>query len=161
MPDQRSRDDYDYERWARVKSLFADALRVPPAEREAWVRRVADDAVIENNVLKLLAHHHTADLEDEGSPDLPAPPPSFDSSTVLAARFQIVRLIGVGGMGEVYEARDNHTGDTLAIKALRPELAGDRAFVARFLRELLVSRRIAHPNVCRVLEFYPCGNAHD
>ncbi len=134
-------------------------MQIPLADRYAWLESNADDALIENNVRKLLVHHHIAEGSEDEYLDTPEPPPCFDSATILAGRFQIVRLIGLGGMGEVYEVTDNHTGDTLAIKALRPELVGDKAFVARFLRELQVSRRIAHPNVCHVLEFYPPGNA--
>lgn len=158
MADNQLPDNYDYKRWDRIKSLFASALEHPPPERENWVRRNAGDPVLADNVLKLIAHHQPSDSIEEDVPETPAAAPSFDNLTVLAGRFRIVRLIGAGGMGEVYEATDDHTGDTVAIKALRAELAGDDGFVERLLMEVEVSRRIAHRNVCRVLEFYPPQN---
>jgi serine/threonine protein kinase len=154
---KRCADNYDYKRWDRIKSLFASALEHPRPERENWVRRNANDSVIADNVLKLIAHHQPTDGIEEDVPEIRAAAPSFDNLAVLAGRFRITRLIGAGGIGEVYEAMDNRTGDTVAIKALRPGLAGDHAFVARLLTEVEVSRRIEHPNVCRVLEFYPPG----
>jgi eukaryotic-like serine/threonine-protein kinase len=151
-------DTYDYEHWDRIKSLFAGALEHPRLERENWVRLNADDSVIADNVLKLIAHHQPTDGVEEDVPEI-RPAPSFDNLAVLAGRFRITRLIGAGGMGEVYEATDDQTGDTVAIKALRSELAGDHAFVARLLMEVEVARRIAHRNICRVLEFYPPQNS--
>jgi serine/threonine protein kinase len=154
---KRFADNYDYERWDRIKFLFLCALEHPGPDRENWVRLNAEDSVIADNVLNLVAHHQPTEGIGGDVPEVRAAPPSFDNLAVLAGRFRITRLIGAGGTCEVYEAQDDHTGDTVAIKALRAGLAGDHAFVARLLMEVKVSRRIAHPNVCRVLKFYPPG----
>jgi serine/threonine protein kinase len=56
-------------------------------------------------------------------------------------------------MGNVYKARDRETGETVALKLLKPEIASDQAMMDRFKNELLFARKITHKNVCRVYEF--------
>ena len=67
----------------------------------------------------------------------------------LAGRFVIVQFLADGGMGEVYEAADEHLqGKHCALKTLRAERASDPILRQRFEREVLMAREIAHPNVC-------------
>src|SRR5688572_23110848 len=61
-------------------------------------------------------------------------------------------------MGVVYKARDRETGEFVAIKVLRPEVATDRLAADRFINEVRLSRRITHKNVCRVYEFTRTGS---
>ncbi|MBW2731380.1 MAG: protein kinase [Deltaproteobacteria bacterium] len=72
---------------------------------------------------------------------------------VIGGRFEIVRLLGQGGMGAVYEARHQTLTRRFAIKILRPELAASRDFVERFRREAVASARIEHPNVIYITDF--------
>jgi serine/threonine protein kinase len=70
-------------------------------------------------------------------------------------RYRLVAQLGHGGMGEVFVARAagaNGAEELVAVKRMRASLAGDRAFVAMFLREGRVAAQLAHPNICRVLE---------
>ena len=71
---------------------------------------------------------------------------------LIAGRYRIIRLIGRGGMGEVYEARDHLLDEPVALKTLRADLACDGAVVKRFQREIQLARKVTHPNVCRVYE---------
>ena len=74
---------------------------------------------------------------------------------VLCERFVIVRFLASGGMGEVYEAADRHLQNKhLALKTLRPEIAGNAAIRQRFEREVLVAREINHPNVCPTFDIF-------
>ncbi len=57
-------------------------------------------------------------------------------------------------MGEVFEVRDLSLGTTLALKMIRRELAGDPAALERLRREVILARRVTHPNVCRIFEFF-------
>jgi serine/threonine protein kinase len=78
------------------------------------------------------------------------------STGVLAAlgqRYDILAEAGHGSMGNVYKARDRETGETVALKLLKPEIASDQAMMDRFKNELLFARKITHKNVCRVHEF--------
>lgn len=85
-------------------------------------------------------------VDDEG------PEASLDTGTVLSHRYEVVRRIGQGGMGEVYEAFDLSLRERVALKVVRPALAGDRGVMERFQREIQLSRRVTHPNVCRVFD---------
>ncbi|WP_374604416.1 protein kinase [Arenimonas sp.] len=70
--------------------------------------------------------------------------------TVLAGRFEIVRMLGIGGMGVVYLARDRDLGVPVAIKLLRPELASRPEAFDRFRQELLLARQVSSPHVVRI-----------
>jgi len=69
-------------------------------------------------------------------------------------RYRITRLLGVGGMGAVYEAWDAELGVSVAIKVIRPETTADAVAAAvveqRFKRELLLAREVTHKNVVRI-----------
>lgn len=78
------------------------------------------------------------------------------TSAVLAAlgqRYDVLSEAGCGSMGNVYKARDRETGETVALKLLKPEISSDQAMMDRFKNELLFARKITHKNVCRVHEF--------
>jgi len=61
-------------------------------------------------------------------------------------------------MGVVYKAKDRETGEIVALKILKPEIAADRGAAERFINEVRLSRRITHKNVCRVYEFSRAGS---
>src|SRR5262249_800533 len=65
-------------------------------------------------------------------------------------RYRILRFVGRGGMGEVYEAEDQELKDRVALKTLLPEIAADERMIDRFKREIQLARNIAHSRVCRV-----------
>jgi len=88
---------------------------------------------------------------------MPAPAdraPSLSPGAVLAGRFRIVGFLGQGGMGEVYEAEDQELKEQVALKTIRPEIAGDERAIARFKREIHLARRVTHPNVCRIFDLF-------
>ena len=80
---------------------------------------------------------------------------SIDShaQNALGRRYEILGEAGRGAMGQVFKARDRETGEIVALKILKPEIASDPAMVERFKSELLFARKITHKNVCRVYEF--------
>src|SRR5664280_2317464 len=69
---------------------------------------------------------------------------------VIAGRFRIIRYIAEGGMGTVYEAEDVRLNERVALKTIRPDIASDPKVVERFKREILLSKKVTHPNVCRI-----------
>ena len=75
----------------------------------------------------------------------------FAPGVLIASRYQIVALLGRGGMGEVYRADDLSLGQQVALKFL-PAAVNDEATLERFRNEVRISRRISHPNVCRVFD---------
>ncbi len=72
--------------------------------------------------------------------------------TLLGSRYQILRILGQGGMGAVYEARDQELDRTIAVKVIRPELASNPSILQRFKQELILSRNVTHKNVVRIFD---------
>lgn len=75
---------------------------------------------------------------------------SFFPGELVAGRFHIVRLLGRGGSGEVYEARDGVLGQAVAAKVLAPSAEGRLPDLEWLRQELLLARRITHPEICRL-----------
>jgi len=71
---------------------------------------------------------------------------------VLAGRYQILKVLGEGGMGAVYQARDREVDRTVAIKVIRPELTGHPEVLRRFKQELVLARQVTHRNVIRIFD---------
>ncbi|MBV9886860.1 MAG: tetratricopeptide repeat protein [Acidobacteria bacterium] len=71
---------------------------------------------------------------------------------LLAERFEILALLGQGGMGAVYKARDTELERLVAIKLIRPELASHPEILRRFKQELILAREVTHRNVIRIFD---------
>jgi eukaryotic-like serine/threonine-protein kinase len=74
--------------------------------------------------------------------------------------YEIVALIGAGGMGEVYRARDSRLGRDVAIKVLPEAFARDGERLARFQREAKMLAALNHPNIASIYGFEDSGNVH-
>jgi tetratricopeptide (TPR) repeat protein/predicted Ser/Thr protein kinase len=72
--------------------------------------------------------------------------------TILGERYEILALLGEGGMGAVYKARDREVGHFVALKVIRPELANQQVILNRFKQELILARQITHKNVIRIFD---------
>ena len=83
----------------------------------------------------------------------------LSTGELVAGRFVILRFVARGGMGAVYEADDVVLHSRVALKVLEGKLAAESAAMERFHREVLLARRVTHPNVCRVYEFYEATTA--
>jgi serine/threonine protein kinase len=75
---------------------------------------------------------------------------------VLGGRYEILQLLGEGGMGAVYKASDRELDRFVALKVIRPELGSNPAILARFKQELLLAHQVTHRNVIRI---YDLGEA--
>jgi serine/threonine protein kinase/Flp pilus assembly protein TadD len=71
---------------------------------------------------------------------------------LFGGRYEIMGVLGQGGMGAVYKARDRELDRLIALKVIRPELATDPAILARFKQELILSRNVTHKNVVRIFD---------
>jgi serine/threonine protein kinase/outer membrane protein assembly factor BamD (BamD/ComL family) len=78
--------------------------------------------------------------------------------SVLDGKYEILGLLGAGGMGEVYKARHEHLGALRCIKVMKRSLSSDEGFRNRFLREARLATRIHHPNVALVHDFSLVSN---
>jgi tetratricopeptide (TPR) repeat protein/predicted Ser/Thr protein kinase len=79
-------------------------------------------------------------------------PATLEPGVVLAQRYEIVEILGQGGMGAVYKATDLELNRTVALKVIRPDLARDKAIVDRFKQELLLAHQVTHRNVIRIYD---------
>jgi tetratricopeptide (TPR) repeat protein len=148
------------ERWQQVRAVFDEAVEQPNSDPEDFARRACgDDEDLLKEVLEMLRRHGETAFVDHppiGPGTAPArsgAPPVFQEAQIVAGRYRILRYLGRGGMGEVYEARDlEGVAETVALKTLLPEIAGDESMIARFKQEIALSRKVAHPNVCRVFD---------
>lgn len=75
------------------------------------------------------------------------------SGEVLSARYEILSLLGSGGMGTVYKAYDRILDETVALKVLRLDLARSAAMARRFRSEIKLARKVTHRNVCRIYDY--------
>lgn len=71
---------------------------------------------------------------------------------VLNERYEIIKELGTGGMGRVYQARDRDLDEVVALKVLRAEISVDPLIQKRFVREIKVARMITHPYVVKVFD---------
>lgn len=76
----------------------------------------------------------------------------FVGGDVLDGRYRIIRFIARGGMGEVYEAEDQILGARVAVKTVAATISDNPLAARRLKREVMVARRITHPNVCRIFD---------
>jgi len=156
MPDSSA--DSTPEHWRRVAQLFA---RMQDASDPLAMASSEADAQVTADALKLW--HSLGRAESAGflskpielirSPEV-APAPRFAIGRMLAGRFEIMQLLGEGGMGEVYLAIDHGLHEMVAVKTIRAQLASDPAIRAAFLAEVQSARRVTHPNVCRINDLF-------
>ncbi|HEY1579890.1 MAG TPA: protein kinase [Terracidiphilus sp.] len=78
--------------------------------------------------------------------------PDLHPGTILANRYEILSVLGTGGMGSVYKAKDLELDRLVALKVIRPELARNQAIVDRFKQELRLSHKVTHRNVVRLYD---------
>ena len=79
-------------------------------------------------------------------------PSMLQPGAVLGQRYEILQILGEGGMGAVYKARDRELNRMVALKVIRPELAGSQAIIDRFKQELLLATHVTHKNVIRIYD---------
>jgi serine/threonine protein kinase len=125
-------------RLARVMDRMATEV----GERERRLRGRLDLLRGEIIVARRTTEHAVVDAHDQ-----------LTTGETFAGRYTIEAVLGRGGMGTVYRARDTELGETVAIKTLRPELVQDADSRERFKDEIRLTRRITHRNVVRTHDF--------
>jgi serine/threonine protein kinase/tetratricopeptide (TPR) repeat protein len=88
----------------------------------------------------------------EGGTTLAGSSQALQPGHVLGGRYEILELLGQGGMGAVYKARDREVDRLVALKVIRPELAGHPDVLRRFKQELILARQVTHKNVIRIFD---------
>jgi Tol biopolymer transport system component/predicted Ser/Thr protein kinase len=141
------------EEWRRVEEVYHEALEHRPESRAAFVAAACDgDSSLRREVESLLAADGRKTLVDQPAMDLAAE--LLDDGAPLApgtelGPYRIENLIGAGGMGRVYRARDTRLNRTVAIKISK------EGFGERFEREARVLAALNHPNICQIYDVGP------
>jgi len=144
----------DPARRKQVEQLFEAAQRQSAEQRAEFLRQACPgDPELCAEVESLLKAADTGDPPLDGSPlsSIAERPHAIKPGDKLG-NFQIVALIGRGGMGEVYRARDLRLKREVAIKTLPPGFADDRDRIARFEREARAASALNHPNIVSVYD---------
>jgi Tol biopolymer transport system component len=141
------------DRWERARTIFEGALEQPGEERAVFLSTACQgDRAIRGEVESLLAAHAAAGTFLEtpafrvtADADAPALQPGDH-----LGRFEVVGVLGRGGMGEVYRARDAELGREVAVKVLPRALAADPQRIARFDRESRILAALNHPQIAAI-----------
>ncbi|HZD51196.1 MAG TPA: serine/threonine-protein kinase, partial [Silvibacterium sp.] len=149
------------ELWERLKPLFYAAIEKPEGERPRYIDEVSgDDRELHDALHRLVSASGDSTAPADGHLfDLhrlfPKERQAFAEGDVVRRRFRIVRLIGTGGMGEVYEAVDVDLGRRIALKTIRADIAGNPRMLSHFKTEVELAQKILNPHVCRIHHYEP------
>src|SRR6266496_3864575 len=154
------------ELWQRITDLFDEAMTRGPKERIAFLEEACEgDRDLRKQVERLVKSHEKSGDFLESSAFAVAPELLTDdcagaSVGELIGHYRIESLIGIGGMGEVYLARDERLGRKVALKLLPERLTADATQLSRFKAEARADSALNHPNILTVYEISVEGNRH-
>jgi serine/threonine protein kinase len=161
--DRRKGEVVTPERWKQIERVFEEAIDLPSGARPAFLERTCQgDEEMRREVESLLgAHEEASSLLDHQSRFLPQSlghEERFSLTTgQMLGRYRILSLIGHGGMGEVYRARDPELGRDVAIKVLPTAFSADLDRLARFEQEAYATGALNHPNIVSVYDIGASG----
>jgi serine/threonine protein kinase len=143
-------------RWQRIERLYNDAIARDPVQREAFLAEACgDDEELRQEVGSLLGYDSAAAQFLE-RPALAEAARSLarEARPALTGRrisgYDVLALLGAGGMGEVYRARDRRLGRDVALKVVEPSLAADPEYAKRFEHEAQSASALNHPNIVTI-----------
>ena len=138
------------ERWQQVKGVLDQALELAPEERSSFLDRACStDHSLRREVESLLS----SDSEVRSSFLASEMTHVTLTEGTKLGDYEVQSLLGSGGMGVVYRARDVRLGRDVAIKVLPPFFASDRARMRRFEQEARAAAALNHPNILAVYQF--------
>jgi serine/threonine protein kinase/Tol biopolymer transport system component len=152
------------DRWRQVAEVYDAALDREPGARAAFLAETCrDDADLRREVESLLGQEQTPVVLDHDMRAVAAAVleggPRLQPGSVLGS-YRIDVLLGAGGMGEVYRARDTKLNRDVALKVLPESFTADPDRVARFTREAHLLAALNHPNIAAIHGFEDSGDVH-
>ena len=154
------------ERWKQVNDLFQSAVERAPEERAAFLHEACHgDEGLRREVDSLLTSHERAEnfIElpaFEAAPELVTNDRAGAMVGELVGHYRVESLIGVGGMGEVFLARDERLERKVALKFLPERLTAEKMQLSRFQSEARAASALNHPNILTVYEINTEGDRH-
>ena len=149
------------QRYQQIKRIFAEACDRKAAERRSYLDQAcAADAELRAEVESLLLHDERSLPLEVGSAaaqalgldaDAAAEPPAAEHIPQRIGRYRIIRKLGEGGMGTVFEAEQDNPRRTVALKMIRPGIASAHV-LRRFKLEAHVLGRLQHPGIAQIYE---------
>jgi Tol biopolymer transport system component len=150
------------ERWARIESVYHSARELTPDARAPFLDEACHgDVALRDQVESLLNEHISSDgIFDTSHAAVVAAVGAALSprSGLTLGEYFLEKLIGAGGMGEVYLARDTRLGRQVAIKLLPAGFQSDPDRLTRFKREARMLAALNHPNICALYGFEEVGD---
>jgi serine/threonine protein kinase len=146
-------------RLKQIEEIYHSAAEKMGEVRDAFVvTECGQDENLRREVISLLSYEEISDSFIDGSPDdIAAEMFAEENQTTLIGKtighYDIKRLIGVGGMGEVYLADDTLLNRRVALKLVPPDLARYRGHLNRFKQEAKAASALNHPNILTIHEF--------
>ncbi len=146
----------DPERWKQIEHIYHRALECEQSQRSAFLQETCGgDSALRQEVESLLAHEQEAeDFIESPALEVAAKGLAKDQVDSLVGQqlisYKILSLLGAGGMGEVYRARDMKLEREVAIKVLPALLSHDPERLARFEREAKLLASLNHPNIAAI-----------
>ncbi len=155
------------DRWRRLEGLFHEALELSPDARPEFLKQnCGDDEDLRKEVEGLLeSAEKPMDFLQKPVLDAAHQMIAMDRPGTIApgtqlARYEIISMLGAGGMGEVYLAKDLQLRRKVALKMLLPELTRDERDLRRFEHEARAASALNHPNILTVYEFGQADGLH-
>jgi serine/threonine protein kinase/TolB-like protein len=153
-------------RWQQVEGLFLAAVELAPNDRAAFLDEHCDgDPELRAEIESLV---QSADMAPEfldrpildSVKKIAEEPPSTLAPHTRVAEYEIVSLLGAGGMGQVYLARDARLRRQVAVKILSPQLTRNEQALRRFEHEAQSASALNHPNILTIFEFGESNGIH-
>ncbi|MEJ2110414.1 MAG: serine/threonine-protein kinase, partial [Acidobacteriota bacterium] len=139
MSDPKARENQD----SRAETVMPDD-RNSQAETIAYNDR--------DSQAETVAYSETAPGRDGPVTSPGGKAPIFEIGSTIAGRYEVLALLGAGGMGAVYKMHDRELDRTVALKVIRPELAYSTGMSQRFKQEIILARDVTHRNIVRMYD---------
>jgi serine/threonine-protein kinase len=153
-------------RWGRITDIYHATIARPPEERALFIGdECHGDESLRKQVEAMVKSHERSGNFIESpafavAPELLIDEPTGELIGQSIGHYRIESLLGVGGMGEVYLARDERLGRKVALKLLPEHLTADETQLSRLKTEARTASALNHPNILTVYEIGAEGNRH-